>query len=147
MDISALTSISAADATSQLAGIREPVRSDRTLTPSQLRNASPEVQRKQVAQQFEAIMVRQLLGKTITSMVGDSKDASTSVFGDLLTDSFAQQLTRGGGLGLATLLEQQLTPRSERAAHLHLSSAPTASGAAAATSAPPNVAATPAAHS
>ena len=142
MDVSSLTSVSAGSAASQLADLAT-VRSNRVLTPSQLRTAAPEVQRKQVAQQFEAILVRQLLGKTLTSMVGQSNDASTSVYGDMLTDSFAQQLTRGGGLGLASLLEKQLTPRAERTA------APSTPAAAtpAATTATANAAATPAAHS
>ncbi|HWL14410.1 MAG TPA: hypothetical protein VNR00_02320 [Opitutus sp.] len=80
------------------------------LTGAALRNAPAEVQRKEVAAQFEAILVRQLLKPTMTSMLGD-EGAAGSIYGDLMTDSFATQLTRGGGLGLSRLLEQQLTPR------------------------------------
>ena len=138
MDVAALTSVSSASAVSQLADLSA-VRSTRTLTPSQLRNASPEVQRKQVAQQFEAILVRQLLGKTMTSMVGQGDDATSSVFGDMLTDSFSQQITHAGGLGLASLLEKQLTPPAERTGPL--SATPTAATTTA------NVSASPAVHS
>lgn len=68
--------------------------------------------RKKVAQQFEAILVRQLLGKTMSSMLssGDHSTAGT-VYGDMITDSLAQQLTAGPGLGLGRMIEKQLTPR------------------------------------
>lgn len=81
-----------------------------------LRNASPAEQRAAVAAQFEAILVRQLLGKTVTSMLGSKESAASSVYGDLVTDTFAQQLTAGSGLGLARMIEQQLTPRGEKPA-------------------------------
>ncbi|HYP15853.1 MAG TPA: rod-binding protein [Opitutus sp.] len=91
-----------------------PARS-KPLTGAALRNAAPDVQRREVAAQFEAILVRQLLKPTMTSMLGD-EGAASGVYGDMLTDTFAQQLTRGNGLGLGRLLEQQLTPRVPSAA-------------------------------
>lgn len=79
-----------------------------------LRNASPAAQRTAVAAQFEAILVRQLLGKTMTSMLGGSKSGvAGSVYGDMLADTVSQQLTAGPGLGLGRFLEKQLTPRGE----------------------------------
>jgi Rod binding domain-containing protein len=105
------------DATSRLAELavrRAP--GAKPLSGEALRKASPEVQRHEVAAQFEAILVRQLLGPTMTSMLGKDSGAAGSVYGDMLTDTFAQQLTRsGGGLGLSRLLEQQLTPRGHAA--------------------------------
>lgn len=82
------------------------------LTGAALRHASPAQQRAAVASQFEAIFVRQLLGKTITSMLGDSKSVSGSIYGDMMTDVFAQQLTAGSGIGIAKMLDQQLAPRT-----------------------------------
>ncbi len=77
-----------------------------------VRNASPAAQRAAVAAQFEAILVRQLLGKTMHSMVGgEGSGAAGSVFGDMLADTMAQQLTAGPGLGLSRFIEQQLSPR------------------------------------
>jgi Rod binding domain-containing protein len=76
-----------------------------------LRNATPAEQRAAVAAQFEAILVRQMLGKTLTSMLGDGKSPGSSVYGDMLTDTFAQQLTAGPGFGLGRMIEKQLTPR------------------------------------
>ena len=81
------------------------------LSGKALRNASPAEQRKEVAAQFEAILVRQLLAPTMTSMLGEG-GAASNVYGDMLTDTFAQQLTRGGGMGLSQMLQKQLSPRA-----------------------------------
>ena len=79
-----------------------------------LRNASPAEQRAAVAAQFEAILVRQLLGKTMTSMLGGAdQGVAGSIYGDMLADTVSQQLTTGGGLGFGRFLEKQLTPRGE----------------------------------
>jgi Rod binding domain-containing protein len=77
-----------------------------------LRAASPEVQRQQVASQFEAILVRQLLSKSVANMLGGAGDVGGNVYGDMLTDTLAQQLTAGQGLGFGHLIEQQLAPRT-----------------------------------
>jgi Rod binding domain-containing protein len=77
-----------------------------------VRNATPAAQRAAVAAQFEAILVRQLLGKTMNSMLGGAESgAAGSVYGDMLADTMSQQLTAGRGLGLSRFIEQQLTPR------------------------------------
>jgi len=80
-----------------------------------LRNASPVQQRVAVAKQFEAILVRQLLDKTMSSMLSGSEGAGVagSVYGDMLADTMSQQLTAGRGLGLSQFIQQQLTPRGE----------------------------------
>lgn len=79
-----------------------------------VRNATPAAQRAAVAAQFEAILVRQLLGKTMNSMLGGAEGgAASSVYGDMLADTMAQQLTAGRGLGLSRYIEQQLTPRGD----------------------------------
>jgi flagellar protein FlgJ len=79
-------------------------------------NQTPAAQRKAVAAQFEAIMLRQFLQDSVGSMMGGGKDASGNVYGYLLTDVFAQQLSAGGGLGLSKVIQQQLTPRTPHAA-------------------------------
>jgi flagellar protein FlgJ len=86
------------------------------LSGAALRKAPPAEQRKEVAMQFEAILVRQLLGPTMASMLGKEGGAASNVYGDMLTDTFAQQLTRGGGFGLGGLLAKQLAPRGNPAA-------------------------------
>ncbi len=104
MSVAPLASVSAASASG-------------AFNAAALRSSDPATQRAAVAQQFEAILVRQLLGKTMTSMLGSAKgDVSGSVYGDMLTDTLAQKLTAGQGLGLGKMIELQLTPRSERPA-------------------------------
>jgi len=77
--------------------------------------AEEAAQRKKVAGQFEAILVRQLLSKSVGSMLGGD-DVAGSVYGDMMTDTLAQNLTAGPGLGLGRIIEQQLTPRGPAAA-------------------------------
>ena len=99
MDISAITSATVSPASSVATG-------------NKLRAAqTPDAQRKAVAAQFEAILVRQMLSKSVGSMLGGSDDVSGSVYGDMMTDVIAQKLTAGPGLGLGRMIEQQLTPR------------------------------------
>ena len=86
------------------------------LSGAALRAAAPAEQRAAVGAQFEAILVRQLLGKTMTKMLDSGDSAAGDVYGDLLTDTLATQLTAGPGLGLGRLIEQQLTPRRASAA-------------------------------
>ncbi|MGH7944683.1 MAG: hypothetical protein ACREF9_06720, partial [Opitutaceae bacterium] len=53
-------------------------------------------------------------GKTMTSMLGGSDSGvAGSIYGDMLADTVAQQLTAGPGLGFGRFLEKQLTPRGE----------------------------------
>lgn len=73
--------------------------------------ASDAAERKKVAGQFEAILVRQFLSQSVGSMLGGSSVAG-SVYGDMLTDALAQNLTAGPGLGLGRIIEQQLAPRA-----------------------------------
>ncbi len=88
----------------------------RPLTGAALRNAPEAVQRAEVSAQFEAILLRQLLAPTMTSMLGSQSGAAGSVYGDMMTDTLTQQLSRGGGFGLGQLIQSQLTPRSPHAA-------------------------------
>ncbi len=85
----------------------------------------PAEQRRAVAEQVEAILLRQFLAPALASLPG----AGNGVYGYLLTDAFAQKLSAGRGLGFARLLERQLTatttpaagasrPHSGSAAHL-----------------------------
>lgn len=78
-------------------------------------NLDPAEQRAAVASQFEAILVRQFLQESIGSMMGADKSGSQagggSVYGFMLTDSLAQKLTEGRGMGLAPVIARQLTPR------------------------------------
>lgn len=69
------------------------------------------------ATQFEAILVRQLLEPTLNSLASGSafsadKNSSSSgsgIYGYMLTDVLAQSISQGGGLGMARVIEQQLS--------------------------------------
>jgi flagellar protein FlgJ len=111
MNAAALSAVSSAPAAAPSA-VRPAAPRSQPLTGAALRNAPEAVQRAEVSAQFEAILLRQMLAPTMTSMLGSESGAAASVYGDMLTDTLAQQLSRGGGLGLAQMMAQQLAPRT-----------------------------------
>lgn len=80
---------------------------------------------KKVASQFEAIIVRQLLKPAIDPIMsgedgpkgGAMAGGGGGVYGFMLTDVLANSLSKGSGLGLAQIIEQQLTPAALKAAY------------------------------
>jgi Rod binding domain-containing protein len=76
----------------------------------ELRSAgpSPDAQAKAVSTQFEAILLRQMLDKTVGSMMGSGPGGEE--YGYLVTDLMAQQLAQGGGMGMSRILQAQLSP-------------------------------------
>lgn len=72
---------------------------------------------KKVGQDFEAILVRQLLAQTNLGGKGG--------YADMATEALATAVTKGGGLGLGKVIEQHLLP------HTVSEAAPKAKGAAA----------------
>lgn len=73
---------------------------------------------KKAAGQFEAIILRQLLGPSIEPMMNGGLGGSEGsgggggVYSYLLTDVLCGKLGSAGGLGLGRMLEKQLTPPS-----------------------------------
>jgi len=72
---------------------------------------NPAEQRAAVASQFEAILLRQFLQESVGSMMGGSDNPSGNVYGYMLTDSLADKLSAGRGMGLAPMIAKQLAPR------------------------------------
>jgi flagellar protein FlgJ len=75
-------------------------------TPAEITRAS---------QQFEAIMVRQLLGPSIEPiMKGGGSDEGAGggggTYAYMLTDMLADNITKGGGLGLSGVISRQFQP-------------------------------------
>ncbi|MFA6286573.1 MAG: flagellar biosynthesis protein FlgJ [Opitutaceae bacterium] len=77
-------------------------------TPAELTRAS---------QQFEAIMIRQLLAPAIEPMMnggslggGSDSGSGGGVYGYMLTDVLATSISQGGGLGLSGVISKQLSP-------------------------------------
>ncbi|RFC43492.1 MAG: flagellar protein FlgJ [Verrucomicrobia bacterium] len=60
----------------------------------------------EVARQFEAILVRQMLSESMKSMLEHGKDGQ--VYGYYISEAMADGITKGGGLGLRSILETQL---------------------------------------
>ncbi len=78
-------------------------------------NLSPAEERTAVAGQFEAIMLRQFLQDSVGSMMGGGGKGGDggggNVYGFMLTDTLADKLSQGRGMGLAPMIAKQLTPR------------------------------------
>jgi flagellar protein FlgJ len=75
---------------------------------------------KKAASQFEAIILRQMLAPSMESMMsgglgGSKESGGGGMYGYMLTDTLATSLSQGGGLGLARMLEKQLTPHNAMA--------------------------------
>jgi flagellar protein FlgJ len=60
----------------------------------------------EVARQFEAILVRQMLSESMKSVLEHGKDGQ--VYGYYISEALADGITKGGGLGLRSILESQL---------------------------------------
>jgi len=77
--------------------------------------AKPPANPTEVARQFEAILVRQILSESMKSLLENGKDGQ--VYGYFVTEALADGITKGGGLGLRSVLETQLrqsaAPRSD----------------------------------
>jgi flagellar protein FlgJ len=77
------------------------------LTPSQQKpdaSATPTAEQRQVAQQFEAIFMRQLLGsmEKSGSLGGDTSGAG--VYRSMMVGALADSAASGGGIGLAEIV-------------------------------------------
>lgn len=82
--------------------------------PAALRNLPQAEQVRAAAGQFEAIILRSLMQDSIGKLMGQGP--AGSMYGHLLTDVIANKLTEGGGLGLGSVLTQQLTRSGATAA-------------------------------
>jgi Rod binding domain-containing protein len=64
----------------------------------------------QAAQQFEGILLRQILNESLKPLLENGPGAQ--VYGYFLTGSLAESIGKAGGLGLGSVLETQLTKGS-----------------------------------
>lgn len=58
------------------------------------------------SQQFEAILLRQFLSESMKPLLEGGP--SGQVYGYLLTDTLADSLSKGGGMGLSSVIQAQL---------------------------------------
>ncbi len=76
---------------------------------------------KKAAEQFEAIIMRQLLAPSIEPIMsggmgggeGASGSSGAGVYAQMLTEVLADSLSKAGGLGLGKMLQKEFTARNE----------------------------------
>lgn len=81
-----------------------------------IKNLPASEQVKAASAQFEAILLRQFLQESVGGLMGGEGGSGGNVYGYMLTDVLATKLSEGGGLGLSSVLQKQLTPRGMNAA-------------------------------
>jgi peptidoglycan hydrolase FlgJ len=82
---------------------------DRTAAPLEAHKANKAKKADELAdasKQFESILLRQFLGESMKGLLDGGE--SGQVYGYLMTDSLANSLSAGGGLGLSSVLQAQL---------------------------------------
>jgi flagellar protein FlgJ len=75
----------------------------------------------EASRQFEAVLLRQMLGEARKSMSGtaggEGESSTTSIYNDMVNDQLAESISRSGAFGLARSLQSQLVmqtlPKSE----------------------------------
>jgi Rod binding domain-containing protein len=113
---------------------------DPSLSAAMRPGMSPTAQRQAVASQFEALLLRQFLSQRVGAMMGggdqdgaggaegDDGGTQSSVYSYFLTDTLSQKLAAGGGMGLAKIIAQQLSPPTHSDQPVHF--APLTGGSA-----------------
>lgn len=69
----------------------------------------------QASQQFEAIMLQQILSEMQKPVIkSEFSDDSTAagIYQDYMSNALAQSISKSGGFGFAKIFEQQLSPQS-----------------------------------
>ena len=61
---------------------------------------------------FEGILLRQFLSESMKPLLQGG--AGGQVYGYLITESLSSSLVKGGGLGLSSVIQAQLSPKTSR---------------------------------
>jgi flagellar protein FlgJ len=117
MNVSAINSSSSTAASiATMQALRADQASAGENTPKSTNSGRDPAAIKKASSQFEAIILRQLLAPSMESMMsgglGGAQGTGGGMYGYMLTDTLATSLSQGGGLGLARMLEKQLTPHN-----------------------------------
>ncbi|MFI5337160.1 MAG: flagellar biosynthesis protein FlgJ [Opitutales bacterium] len=113
MSTPALTSVSPASSAISALQDRQLASVSLGSMPRNLGSLPQAAQVKAVAGQFEALLLRQFLQDSLGNIMGGEKSGpSGSIYGYLLTDVLASKISEGGGLGLSSILQHQLTPHA-----------------------------------
>ena len=74
-------------------------------------NVSSSDKVKEACRQFEAVLLRQILGearKTVIHSSSDDNSNEAGIYNDMINNQMADSMSRSGGLGLAKSIETQL---------------------------------------
>jgi flagellar protein FlgJ len=82
-----------------------------------LKSIDGKVSSAEAARQFEAILLRQMLEESLGKAF--SKGSGGHVYGYMITDALADGISKGGGLGLARVIESQLTEHRSIGPRVH----------------------------
>jgi Rod binding domain-containing protein len=77
----------------------------------QLSPGAPTRDPAELARQFEAILVRQMLSESMKTLIDGPKGQQS--YGYFISEALADGITRGGGMGLRSVIEAQLRGQAE----------------------------------
>ncbi len=72
---------------------------------------------KEASRQFEAVLLRQILGeaqKTVISSSLTDNSTASGIYQDLITNTLADSISKSGAFGLAKIFERQLLPAAKK---------------------------------
>ena len=82
-----------------------------------MRHLSEKEQVREAAQQFESVLLRQLLKDALKPMIKGylgGEGGGSDVYEYFMVDTLASSITKGGGLGIASVLQLQLDPQHSK---------------------------------
>ena len=94
------------------------------LSPTVMNGASESTRIKQVSKAMESLFVNQLTSEMGKSIDG-TDDATEGPYGDFIQQAMTQGVTKGGGLGLAKIIENSLSHNNAAKLNLQLKDAST----------------------
>lgn len=77
------------------------------------KKASIEQKNLVVSQQFESVMIKQFLNEALQPMfkgVFNENSEGHRMYRHFFTDAISDSMSKGGGFGISSILQQQLTP-------------------------------------
>lgn len=69
-------------------------------------DGKPAPRAEDVARQFEEVLLRQMLGESMKSVIQNAR--AGEAYGYFITEALAEGISKGGGVGIRSILEAQL---------------------------------------
>ncbi len=77
-------------------------------------------QLRKAAEEFESMLISQLLGdigSSLSSMTGDASEAGASTLNSLAVQTLSSAMARRGGFGVAKMVVHQLEPKAAKSSY------------------------------